>query len=659
MCCEEDSVPPPVAEMLARYRSLMAERGFDWGDDFEGARKAMLKVVGHCDPARIQAAFFSLEVVADPIGFLVRSLPDPLPPHVAVVHAGDVRLPRPLPFVLLGRPITYQIVRVGDVSGLGWIDEAVVTAENPFLRIDGHYVRAAESTRSGRLHLVGDDVSRWTVVDGRGGSWFPNGVLHKFGWQGKPFFHGKQATLEVPAGGARVVVARGCEFRPVSVNIQIEPGAEVTVELSPERLYDAAERGWYGADLHVHMNYFGDDVATPRDAAAMQRGEGLHLMNLVAGNALTSLIYDQEAFEHFVGHDLPWSHSHTVARWGVEYRNDLFGHFHALNPSAPPRRYQTGHVRSSNPQDWPPNSEAAAELRNLGATVGYTHPVQVPLDDAGTLAEVFSEERMVRSCDARELVADAALGFVDSVDVGTNGDLEGTEYLYHRLLGCGLRLAASAGTDVMMQLSRMWPLSNPPGWFRAYADLRGAQLSVDGWQDAVRACRTFITNGPWLELDVAGHGLGETLRLNAPQTVQVGARTVGLGVERLEIVSPDGVMAFLDVASGTETAELTAGIEIAEPTWIAAVARGPEHPAVPGPKVYAHTSPVWVNVHDRTVARPADAQWCLRWLDRFEALARKHGNFTAAGQLEDLIDILDKARGFYQDIVDKYGGTVR
>jgi hypothetical protein len=224
---------------------------------------------------------------------------------------------------------------------------------------------------------------------------------------------------------------------------------------------------------------------------------------------LTSLIYDREAFEHFVGQDLPWSHSHSVARWGVECRNDPFGHFHALNPSTRPTRYQTGHARSDQPQDWHPNAAAAAEFRDCGATVGCTHPVLQPMAERGSPEAVFpGADKLIRSVEARELVADAALGLVDSVDLGGAGDLDGTEYLYHRLLGCGLRLAASAGTDAMLQDARMWPVSNPPGWFRAYADLRGEPRSVDGWRAALRAGRTFVTNGPWLELEVAGHGLG-------------------------------------------------------------------------------------------------------------------------------------------------------
>jgi len=124
-------------------------------------------------------------------------------------------------------------------------------------------------------------------------------------------------------------------------------------------------------DLHIYMNYRGDLVCTPADAARMQLGEGLHLANYVAANALTSLVHDRAMLEQFAGIDLPWTSENTAARMGVEYRNDLLGHVHALDPGAPPACYYSGHDRSDHVVDWPPNTVACAEWRELGATVGY------------------------------------------------------------------------------------------------------------------------------------------------------------------------------------------------------------------------------------------------------------------------------------------------
>ena len=167
-----------------------------------------------------------------------------------------------------------------------------------------------------------------------GGAWFPDGVLPKWDVHHRPFFHGHDVTVPVPAESLRVACAQGLQFARAEFEVLPAAGERLVVECDPQRLFDPAAEGWYGGDLHVHMNYSGDLVCTPGDAARMQLGEGLHLMNLTAGNLSTSLVYDRELLEGTAGADLPWSTGDAVARMGVEYRNDLLGR-------APPRRRAT------------------------------------------------------------------------------------------------------------------------------------------------------------------------------------------------------------------------------------------------------------------------------------------------------------------------------
>lgn len=664
MCCEDDLIPPVVRDMLGRYQALLVDRGHDWGDEQTPPDRALSALMGWCQPTKLAAIHQQLDTfqsrertpeqnLVDVVQLVTQALPDPLPSGLAIVDKTGISVRTPPPFATAGQPVPYQIFTVGGPGPGLAMTGMVVGVDDLDLVVNDHRVRGAEEAEHATLTLVSDAPSRWSVVDERGGACFPAGVLRKFDYHGRPFFHGNHITLEVPVGTTTVRVARGCEFQPASRQVEIHASQEESVTLSPTRLYDAAARGWYGGDLHVHMNYSGGLVGTPPDAARMQQGEGLHMMNLVAANWSTALIYDREAFEHFAGRDLPWTSDSMVARWGIEYRNDLLGHFTALNLSAPPVRYQTGHPRSDEPQDWPPNAVAAAECRDLGATISYTHPLYEPLGDNGSPEPVFADH--THGSLARELVADAALGLVDSVDLTGNHNnrgTEATEYLYHRLLGCGLRLAATAGTDTMLSQSRDGVYSNPPGWARAYADLGTMPLSIEAWQEAVRAGKTFATNGPWLELDVDGNGLGSTIAFDGPACVRVMVRAVGVGIEQLEIVGPDGVIASHTVPPHSREARLDAVVEVTGPMWLAAVTRGGPHPDGLGPNVYAHTSPVWVDVAGQSVARPKDAGWCLDWIDRFEQFMRDVGTFTEPGQLHDLVDVIDQARAFYHEIVE-------
>ena len=62
-----------------------------------------------------------------------------------------------------------------------------------------------------------------------------------------------------------------------------------------------------------------------------------------------------------------------------------------------------------------------------------------------------------------------------------------------------------------------------------YAQLGDAPLSTDAFAAAVRAGRTVVTNGPWLTLDVDGHGPGAVLDRGAGQRLRVRARVVDGG----------------------------------------------------------------------------------------------------------------------------------
>jgi hypothetical protein len=667
MCCDAPEAAllgPRVVAMLDGYRARNAERPTDWGDEQVAAGLpglARAQAYARWLGARLVQAVFTRE---DWPAAVRGCLTDPLPTGLTVASLGADGIglrAGPLPYAIPGgtvesavlldsrldRPTRIEVDGTPRGVEARGVELVPLAAPDPWaVSVGAATAPTAARAAPARLRLRAAGPSRWSVVDDHGGAWFPEGRLRKWEAHGRPMFHGNDLLVDVPAVPLTVTCARGMEFGTAEAAVTPEPGGTTEVELEPARLYDPAASGWYGGDLHVHMNYSGDLVCTPHDAACMQLGEGLHLMNLVAANFGRTLVYEREAFELTVGNDLPWTGGDRVARFGVEYRNDLLGHFHALGPSRPPTRYATGHPASDHPLDWPPNAAACEELRASGATVGYTHPVFAPLGD-GTPAEAFG---FPRSVEARELVADAALGLVDSVDLLGPSDAEGTAVLYHHLLNCGLRLAATVGTDVWLSYSRGPLISNPPGWARVYADLRGAPLSVAAFQEAIRAGRTIATNGPWLELRVDGRGPGDVLEADSGRRLPVSARATGPGVESLQLVGPDGVLAEADATGpGPPAIDTTVGVE--DSLWLCAVARGPRHPAVLGPVVFAHTSPVYVEAGGRPVARAASARWLLDWLDRFGELLTAHGRFADDRQRDEVTAVVERARAWYQSLV--------
>ena len=660
MCCDAPAaalLPPPIVAMLDEYRALNAERANDWGDEAEGLARGLTFV------RWLGPQLFMVFAGQDRNwrAAVRRCLIDPLPTGliVASVGANGIKVRTgPQPYAIPGGTVQAAVVLDSklrkttqiEVDGSRILMEAGGIDLIPLnlsgtrtISVGSATTTVGASAARARLRLMANGPSRWSVTDDHGGAWFPDGQIQKWDFHGRSMFHGNDLLVDVPAVPLSITCGRGMEFDTATTTIAPEANGTTEIELEPPRLYEPASHGWYGGDLHVHMNYSGDNVCSPHDAACMQLGEGLHLMNLVAANISHTRVYDQEAFELTVGHDLRWTTGERVARFGVEYRNDLLGHFHALGPSGPPSQYSSGHPESDHAVDWPPNAVACEEFQGLGATVGYAHPIFAPLTD-GSPAAAFT---FPRSMDARELVADAALGLVDSLDLIGPNDVESTAVLYHHLLNSGLRLAATAGTDVWLSYSRGPLLSNPPGWARVYADLRGAPLSVAAFQDAIRAGRTLATNGPWLELTVDGRGPGDVLEAKPGQALSISVRCQGLGVERLELVGPDGVVARSEPGK-TEAAAIETTVAAVDSMWLCAVARGPQHPSVPGPVVFAHTSPVYLEVGGRPMARPASARWLLDWLDRLENMVRTHGQFDNDAQRGELLAVINRARPHYR-----------
>ena len=313
MCCDHGPalrLPPAVIEMLARYRDLHRRHGWDWGGEdlpatFRWARFQLLgPVLEHAGPD------------GDWAGALRAVIGDEVPAGIVLIgEDGRARTGAPRPLIP-GRTVPIDVVTAGDVTTVD-----VGEAQAPFHGAVRMCARA-------ELRLRAPRCARWSVTDGTGGAWFPDGVPAKWDVHGRPFFHAAEVTVAVPAVPLTVTCTRGLEFGVGQHAVDAAPDGVHAVDADPPRLIDPAADGWYGGDLHVHLNYSGDLVCAPQDAARMQHGEGLHLMNLVAGNLATSRVYDRELLESTAGDDL-WSGDGGVARMGVEYRNDLLGHVHA------------------------------------------------------------------------------------------------------------------------------------------------------------------------------------------------------------------------------------------------------------------------------------------------------------------------------------------
>ncbi len=98
-----------------------------------------------------------------------------------------------------------------------------------------------------------------------------------------------------------------------------------------------------------------------------------------------------------------------------------------------------------------------------------------------------------------------ALGKVDYLEVMGYSDHLITSEIWYRLLNCGFRLPAGAGTDAFPNFAS---LRGPPGLVRVFVR-SGSVLDHRRWLAGLKAGRTFVTNAPLLEFSLAGRAIGQ------------------------------------------------------------------------------------------------------------------------------------------------------
>jgi hypothetical protein len=268
------------------------------------------------------------------------------------------------------------------------------------------------------------------------------------------------------------------------------------------------------------------------------------------------------------------------------------------------------------------------------------------------LDRVFADEHTY-SVEAKELPVDAALGKIDAIDVMSypGHELE-TCRLWYRLLNCGLRLAATAGTDTFMNTVDSGQFSNPPAGDRVYALVEG-EFTTESWCEAVREGRTFVTNGPMLSLEVNGDCIpGDTIDAKAGESIGIVVEAGSyVPVQRVDLIVNGEIVATAQADEGGQSAMLAHELKPEASCWIAARAIGPEHRLALDSHVFAHTSPVYVNI-DRQPTRDAEsAQYFVDWIDRLIDLAARRAKYPDDASRERVAALFREGQEYYRTLL--------
>jgi hypothetical protein len=235
-----------------------------------------------------------------------------------------------------------------------------------------------------------------------------------------------------------------------------------------------------------------------------------------------------------------------------------------------------------------------------------------------------------------EALADLILGKIDALEFGP--DLRELED-WRLLLDSGLRVPIVGGSGKYGNAACL-------GWPRTYARLlQGEEFNYKNWIEAIRAGRTFVTTGPLIYLTINGHGPGSMINLPSGRDkvhVRVEASNLGpLGALQL-VGNRGGVIAGIN-AHDKSSAVLEGDYRLM-PGWLAASCQGQE-PGPDGRKIFALTSPVYIQIEGQPAVPAADGvRILIDQLDRGLAWINLKGRFQTTSQREHLTNIFWTAR---------------
>ena len=481
--------------------------------------------------------------------------------------------------------------------------------------------------------------ARINVTDASGEYWPPEGHMKKVdtAWNpevsgdamigGKSFAYvGPDFSLPLPIGSYEMEVVRGMEYEPRTIHFVVTASHVPTLEVELERWSNLEQEGWFSGDTHAHF-------IDPSSGLLEMKGEDLNVLNVLV-TKWAELITN---VEHFTGAPSELSEARHIIYVNEESRHGFLGHVNFLNLREPvyPLSWggQAGGGVLGGP-DYPTMASLADKAHAQGGLVVWAH---FPFPGG-------------------ELAVDMALGKIDAIELMSMGDAFsdifgqlGPADTWYRFLNLGFRVPAVAGTDKMQNTVVV-------GSVRTYVKMEGP-LTYEDWIEGIRAGRTFTTTGPMLQFSANGAEVGETITSETGGmisiNVEVNSRTP---IDRIEIVRGGEVVATKENPTGARRVGFTTEIPIDGSTWIAARAvsavRLPYNQDLP---LFAHTSPIYVDVPSRPISSPEDAAYFAEQCALAIEWAKSTAKVLDESQREEMIELYEKARQIYLDMAGASG----
>ena len=417
-------------------------------------------------------------------------------------------------------------------------------------------------------------------------------------------------TMQLPQSKVRIEAFSGLRSALATVDVDLAGRAETSVTVPLRFVRDVAQKDWYAANTHLHLRNISEDQAGQylREVPAADDLDVLFISYLERPSEDRTYTTNRYPVGDFAR---SWQ-TETVLNNGEEHRHNFegfgegFGHVLLLNINKLIGPVSIGPGITGSGNDGVPLRPGIDEAHRQGGTAIWAH-------------NGWGFEDVPNFATARP----DALNIFDG---GSHGSYE--DSFYH-FLNAGLRVPFSTGTD----------------WFiddlnRVYANVRGS-LTIRSWLDALKAGRTFITNGPLFEFSVGSTDIGGTLALGSRQEVRVRGRAVGRqNFGTVQLVRNGRVIDETAAApSGAYfEAKLDRSIAIDEPCWLALRISSTSRSEY-GRELFGHTSPVYVTIDGASVRIQQDVDWLIKDMEHAIEAISARGSFAAQADRERVLSV--------------------
>jgi dipeptidyl aminopeptidase/acylaminoacyl peptidase len=449
----------------------------------------------------------------------------------------------------------------------------------------------------------------------------------------------KPAPVTLPTGKATLTIWYGDEHTIARETATIEAGKTAMLKVTMHKLdLPASFAGWLSGDVHDHMNYGGAYRTEPADLVAQAKAEDLDLVF----NLLVNKEQRVPDIRYFTPYPDKASTKDVLLMHSQEYHTSYWGHLgllglsdHYLIPG------YAAYTYTGSASLYPDNAAVADLAHKQGAMVGYVHPFNKAPDP-------FHDAKVTD-----ELPIDVALGKVDYIEVVGFSNHRETASVWYRLLNCGFRLPAAAGTDAMTNYAS---LRGPVGLARAYVlPERTRDTSPLGrekaWLAGLKAGHSFATNGPLIGFTVDGKLPGDEIDLPAgSHTLHYkGWLRAITGIDHLQVVVDGKVVQSVPLTGDRTSGEVAGSVTLQKSGWVLLRAWN-DHatPDVLDLYPYASTTPVYVQVGKTKVRSKKDAAYFLAWIAKATQSAAANQDYNTPAERAAVMGHLEKARRIFE-----------